>query len=132
MFKSTIVIALRCLRKHIRFTALNIFGLCLGLLTCGLILFYVFDEINFDRYNDHVERIYRVNTNVKTGATVTSRAIASPAVAGALLSSFPEVEKAVRLFPGGGQIFKKDKEYIIENRTVYCDTDIFQIFTLPM
>jgi putative ABC transport system permease protein len=132
MFKNMIVVALRSLRKQIGFTALNIFGLFLGLLTCGLIGFYVFDEINFDRFNDNIERIYRVNTVIKNGATVTTRAIASPAIAGAMLSSFPEVEKTVRLFPGGGQIFRNGKEFVTENKTVYCDADFFQIFTLPM
>jgi putative ABC transport system permease protein len=92
----------------------------------------VSDELSFDRYNTKAGRIFRVNTELKTGSTITSRAIASPAIAEALVNNFQEVEKTVRLFPGGGQLFKKGVEFVQEDKVAYCDPDIFDVFTLPM
>ena len=132
MFRNAIKTALRSILKNGGFTFLNVLGLALGILTCIFITFYISDELSFDKYNIKADRIFRVNTDLKTGATITYRAIASPAVAPALESGFPEVEKAVRLFPGGGQLFKNGAEFIQEDKAVYCDPDIFDVFTLPM
>ena len=132
MFRNSIKTALRSLLKNKGFTFLNIFGLALGLVTCLLIVFYVSDELSFDKYNIKADRIFRVNTDLKTGATISTRAIASPAIAAALINSFPEVEKAVRFLPGGKQLFKKADEFVQEDKVLYCDPDIFDVFTLPM
>jgi putative ABC transport system permease protein len=59
--------AWRTLLKNKGFTAINVLGLALGLTTCLLIVFYVFDELSYDRYNEKLERIYRVNTDVRFG-----------------------------------------------------------------
>jgi putative ABC transport system permease protein len=132
MFRNAIKTAVRSLLKNKGFTFLNIFGLTLGLLTCMYIIFYVSDELSFDRYNIKADRIFRVNTDLKTGATITSRAITTPAIAAALVNNFPEVEKTVRFFQGGGQLFKNGEEFVQEDKVVYCDPDIFDVFTLPM
>ena len=64
MIKNIFKTALRTLLKNKGFTAINVFGLALGLATCLLIVFYVFDELSYDRYNTNADRIYRVNDDV--------------------------------------------------------------------
>ena len=44
MIKNYIKTAFRSLMKNKGFTFINVFGLALGLATCLLIVFYVFDE----------------------------------------------------------------------------------------
>jgi len=65
MFKNYLKTAFRSLLKNKGFTFINVLGLALGLATCLLIVFYVFDELSYDRYNTKYDRIYRVNTDLK-------------------------------------------------------------------
>src|SRR5450432_2180155 len=131
MFKNNIKTAFRSLLKNKVFTFLNVAGLALGITTCLIIVLYVVDEFSFDKYNLKSDRIFRVNTDIKYGDNATSRAIAAPAIAQALVSQFPEVEKAVRLLPDG-ELVKKGNEFIREDKVAYCDNSIFDVFTLPM
>ena len=107
-------------------------GLAIGLATCLLIIFYVRNELSFDRFNSKYKRIFRINTDLRYGGTTTSFAITAAPVANALVNNFSEVENAVRLAPAVGMRFKKGNEIIQENKVVYCDPSIFDIFTLPM
>src|SRR5258708_14490418 len=97
MFKNYIKTAFRSLLKNKGFTFLNVLGLSLGLATCLLIVFYVADELSYDRYNVKADRIFRVNTDMKLGDNITNFAIAAPAVSPSLTGNFPEIERSVRL-----------------------------------
>jgi putative ABC transport system permease protein len=131
MFKNYIKTAFRSLLKNKGFTAINVLGLALGLATCLLIVFYVIDELSYDRFNTKADRIYRTNTDIKYGGNTSSYAISPPPMAAAL-GGFPEVEKAVRLIASTGTRFRKGNENIIENQVAYADPGIFDVFTLPM
>jgi putative ABC transport system permease protein len=132
MMKNYIRTALRSLKRNKGFTILNITGLTTGLAVCLLIIFYVIDETGYDRYNSNGDRIYRVNTDTKLNGSTTSSAIAAPKVAEALQLNFPEIEKTVRLLPDDEARFKKGAELVLENKVLYCDAAIFDVFTLPM
>lgn len=132
MLRNYIKTAIRSLQKNKGFTAINILGLALGLATCLLIVFYVADELSYDNYNTKADRIYRVNANINFGGTASSLAITPPPLAAALTSNFPEVEKAVRLLHDVGVRIKKGNENIQEDKVVYSNPGIFDIFTLPM
>jgi putative ABC transport system permease protein len=124
--------AFRSFKKNKGFTFLNITGLTIGLAVCLLIIFYVFDETSYDRFNSKGDRIYRVNSDTKINASITSSAIAAPKVAEALQLNFPEIERTVRLLPDEEVRFKKGEELVVEKNTLLCDPSIFDIFTLPM
>jgi putative ABC transport system permease protein len=132
MIKNYIKTAFRSLQKNKGFTAINVLGLALGLATCLLIVFYVFDELSYDRYNTKHERIYRVNTDIKAGGNVTSFAVSAPPVGDALVKEFPEVERAMRIGQGINIRFKKGNDVLDEKKAFYCDNAIFNIFTLPL
>lgn len=132
MFKNYIKTAFRNLLKNKGFTAINVLGLALGLATCLLIVFYVVDELSYDRYNVKADRIYRLNTDIKFGGNSNSYAVSTPPLAAALKNNFPEVEKTVRLISSVGTRIKKGNENIIEYKVAYADPSIFDVFTLPM
>jgi putative ABC transport system permease protein len=132
MIRNYIKTAFRSLLKNKGFTFINVLGLALGLTTCLLIVFYVFDELSYDRYNTKADRIYRVNTDLKAGSNETSFAITAPPVADALLKEFPEVESAMRIGAAANIRFKKDNGVIDEKNSFYCDAALFNIFTLPL
>ena len=118
--------------KRKKFTLLNILGLTLGLTTFLYITLYVVDELRYDRYNRNADRIYRVNTDMKLTDHISYMADAAPPVAQTLRDNYPEVQSAVRLLPQGGRRFLKGTQPVQENRIVFCDPDIFEVFTLPM
>ncbi|HEX6431751.1 MAG TPA: ABC transporter permease [Niastella sp.] len=132
MIKNYCKTAFRTLKKNKGFTFLNIIGLTMGLAVCLLIIFYVIDETSYDRYNSKGNRIYRVNTDKKINGSITSSAVAAPKVAEALQLNFPEIEKTVRLLPDEEVRFKKGDEFVMEKNALYCDSTIFDIFSLPM
>jgi putative ABC transport system permease protein len=132
MIRNYIKTAFRNLLKNKGFTAINVLGLALGLATCLLIVFYVFDELSFDRYNVNLERIYRVNNEIKFGGNENIYSESPAPTAAALKSDFPEIEQVTRFRQRGGNQVKKGAQNIQEDNMVYADPGIFDVFTLPM
>ena len=132
MIRNYFKTAFRRLKKNKGFTAINVLGLSIGLATCLLILFYVCDELSFDRYNANADRIYRINEDIKFGTKTVSGATTAPSVAQALKSNLPGIEDAVRLkFAGGIKVTKGDN-HLYESKAVYADASLFNVFTLRM
>ncbi len=132
MFKNYLKTAFRNLAKNKGFTFINVFGLALGLATCMLIVFYVFDELSYDRFNVKADRIYRVNNDIKFGGNASSYAVSPAPLAAAFLAELPEVEQVVRFRYKGGFQVKKGDQKIKERRIIYADPSVFSIFTFPM
>ena len=89
----------------------NVLGLALGLATCLLIVFYVVDELSYDRYNTKADRIYRANADIKFGGNASSYGVTPPPLAAAMMANIPEVEKAVRITAAIDSRFKKGRAY---------------------
>jgi putative ABC transport system permease protein len=132
MIKNYFKTAYRTLLKNKGFTAINVLGLALGLATCLLIVFYVFDELSYDRYNTKIDRIYRINSEIKFGGNENSYAVCPAPTAAALKATFPEVEQVVRFRSRGGFQVKKGNQDIEEDNMIYTDPSIFDVFTINM
>lgn len=63
MFKNYLTTALRVLVKNKLYSAINIFGLAVGIAACLLILMFVLDEFSYDNFWPSADRIYRVQTS---------------------------------------------------------------------
>jgi len=112
MIRNYIKTAFRSLMKNKGFTFINVLGLALGLATCLLIVFYVFDELSYDRYNTKADRIYRVNEDLKLGENNVLYAVCMPPLAQALKSDFPYVENTVRIkYAGLSHVKKRHYQY---------------------
>src|SRR3569833_1946912 len=102
MIKNYLKTAFRSLKKNRAFTAINILGLALGFTASLLIVFYVTDDLSYDRYNVNADRIYRVNEDLKLGGNKVQYAVCMPPLAQILKTDFPDVENTVRIKRGGG------------------------------
>lgn len=60
MFKNYFKIAVRNLLKHKSFTAINIFGLSLGMAVTMLIGLWVWDELSYNKGHEHYDRIAEI------------------------------------------------------------------------
>lgn len=129
MINNNLKIAWRNLNKHRLFSAINIFGLALGLAAFWLMTLYVTDELSYDRYNVKADRIFRVAQHGKWGTGSFDLAITSAPYAPALKADYPEVEDAARIDPeGGGKITYRDK-HIEADDIAIADNAVFNIFT---
>jgi len=124
--------AYRSLLKNKGFTALNILGLSLGLISCLLIIFYVVDELSYDGYNTKANRIYRVNEDLKLGENNVFYAVAMPPLAKTLKAEFSYVENTVRIKNAGSLHVKLNNSSVLENGFAFADPSLFDVFTLPM
>lgn len=131
MIKNYFKIAWRNLLGNKLYSAINIGGLAMGLAACLLIVFYVVDELSYDRYNTNADRIYRVNEDLKLGDNKVQYAVTMPPLAQTLKREFPGVENAVRIRKASISI-KKGDEYLVENDAVFTDPSVFDVFTLPL
>ena len=97
MVKNYLKMALRNLLKHKGHTAINVFGLAVGMACFLLILFYVQDESSFDKFHKDYDRIYRITEVNYSDGGENMLANAYSAIGPALQSDFPEFEAFVRI-----------------------------------
>jgi len=138
MIRNYIKTAYRSLLKNKGFTAINVLGLSVGLATCLLIVFYVVDELSYDKYNVNADRIYRITENVKLHGNEGSYAGTEKPLMDAL-KVFPQIEKVVRLIPVNSLFLSPQKFYIRkgnsniqERNIVFAESNLFDVFTLHM
>ncbi len=138
MIRNYLKIAYRSLKKNRGFTAINVLGLSAGLATCLLIVFYVVDELSYDRYNVNAGNIYRITEQIKFNGNEFSSAVSEAPLAGSI-NTLPAIKKYARLLPTESlylsprkYFIKKGNQDIQENNIVFAESNIFDVFTLPM
>lgn len=132
MIKNYLKVAFRNLWEHKSFSAINIFGLAVGIATCLLIIVFVMDELSYDKFNKKADRIYRVDGDINFGGTHFILAVAPDPMGATLKKDFPQVEQYVRFRDYGGFRVKKDNENLQENKVIHVDSTLFDVFTLPL
>lgn len=132
MFKTNLIIALRNLLKHKFYSFLNITGLAIGIATCLLIFLFVRDELNYDRYNENADRIYRIIADFKLGGNELLTPDLGAPTGPAFLNDFPEVENYVRIQTTGGWFVQYGDKSFKETEVLRADSTLFDIFTLPL
>jgi len=98
MLTNYLKIAWRNLRKYRAFSLINIVGVAIGLACFLLIALYVRDELSYDRYNEHADRVYRVERTFLSsdGAPSLRLAQAAPPFGPLIKQDFPEAEEVAR------------------------------------
>ena len=130
MFKNYFKIAWRNLRRNKSFSAINIFGLSIGIACCLIIMLFVQDELSYDRYNKKADRIVRVVFRGSINGEKMKEANVMPPVAQTLKADYPEVLQATRLRTDAPLVTYDDKTFK-ENEFAFADSNFFQVFTLP-
>src|SRR4051812_5363770 len=98
MIKNYFKIAFRNLWKNKGYSAINIFGLAIGLATCLLISLYIYNELSFDRFNTNANRIYRINSDLRFGGGDLHMTQTSDMMGQLLKKDYPQVEQYTRIF----------------------------------
>ena len=91
MYKNYFTIAWRTFLKNKGYSSINITGLAVGLAACILITLYVHYELSYDKFHEHADRIYRVNSEIKFGDNDLDLALVAAPFGAAAKTEFPQV-----------------------------------------
>lgn len=132
MIRNLLLVALRNFKRDKWYSLLNILGLTIGITFGVFLIFYIKDELSYDRYNKKADRIYRINSYIKEPEKETMNwAITQYPLAPTLIKDFPEVEEAVRFVGNGKTMYKNGDIRFFEEKVFYTDSSIFRVFTHP-
>ena len=129
MIKNYLKIAWRYLWQYKVFAFINIFGLAFGLGCCLLMVLYIQNELNFDRFNKNANVIYRVafSDYLNQGGSATTPLPIGPA----LKDQIPEVKEVTRISYQDPYLIKYERNEYFEPIS-FADADIFKIFSIPL
>ena len=128
MLRSYLKVALRSLIRSRGFTAITVIGLAMSLAICLLILTFVWEQKNYDRFHEHGDHIVRILSDIVVGGEVTAETAAAPApLAPVLQQLVPGIEATSRI----GQIRSVAvNDGISANVTgLYAEPSFFELFS---
>ena len=141
MFSNYLTTAFRNLFKYKLYTFINITGLAIGIASFILIVIHVRDELSFDTFHEHADRIVRVQEDIRNNEGVISHnASTYTPLADVLNQEIPSIEKTVRLFQleddnavTATQLGNPDtQEKFREGGLYFVDSTFFDVFTYPL
>ncbi len=133
MLKNYMILAFRNIGKYKSYSFINIAGLAIGMACCILIILFVQDELSYDRHHEKADRIFRLVDSLDVSEPLSRYfALSSAPFAPALQKEFPEVEDAVRFFPGRRRMVSYGEKKYYEDGLIFADASLFHIFTIPL
>jgi putative ABC transport system permease protein len=134
MFKNYFKIAVRNLFKHKIFSLINVLGLAVGIAASVLIFLYVRDEKGYDKYNENVDRIYRLQADWSNKGDSKIHQLGTPSVlARTLRDHYPQVEAVAQFCGPLGDIVLRCGDIGVKESDAYiADPDVFRVFTFPL
>jgi putative ABC transport system permease protein len=130
MLKNIWLIALRNFKKDKWYSLLNVLGLTVGMTFSLFLIFYIIDELNYDRYHEKADRICRIVSYIQERDKNTNWTSTQLPLGPTLKKDFPEVEESVRMRSQERTLFKKGNDGFYETKIYYADSNIFKIFTI--
>ncbi len=131
MIGNYIKVALRNIASNKLTSAINIFGLSLGIACCVLLYLFVLDETTHDDFHQKLDRIYRIDLDfaMHTGDTLRLGATQLPLVPH-LVETFEDIEAGSR-FSHFRDVVKSDK-LIKRDLLTFVDPGFFDIFSFSI
>jgi putative ABC transport system permease protein len=130
MFKHYIKTAFRFLRRNRLYTIINALGLSISLAVSFIILLFVINEFSYNHCHKKRKQVYRVVNYYKEFKNTMS---GTPYVlAKTLKEEFPQVERAINVRYLRGFKLKLKDEFIDVRRAMATDSEVFDIFTIPV
>lgn len=133
MLKNYLRAALRNIKRKKIFSLINIIGMAVGMAGFAFFAHLAGVKLNSDKFHKNGKRIYSVIQVFSQENKENIHTAFSPGpLMTALMDEFPEIEKAVRVFPGGNIILKKDRDSFYEHNLLFVDPDFLNVFTFGL
>ncbi len=131
MLQNYFTIAFRNMMRQKGYTALNLTCLTLGITCCLFIFLFMQNELDYDRFHQNGDRVYRMVRVGERNGERAGVAWTSGPYATALQNDFPaEIVHTVRVMPGRALVTYGDKTFQ-EDRFYLIDSTFFDVFTYP-
>ncbi len=130
MIKNFIKIAYRNLLRSKGFSFLNISGVAIGMASAMLILLWVQDELNFDRFHEKTDRIYMMYGRNKINGQLLAVSQTPEIMESTLKQNYPEVEDAVRYNNVTFLMTVGDKHLNVQG--AFADSGFLSTFSYPL
>ncbi|TFF39670.1 ABC transporter permease [Mucilaginibacter psychrotolerans] len=128
MIKSYLKIAWRGIANNKTSFIINVGGLAMGMAVSFMLLLYVYNEYNFDKFHANGERLYQVFKNQPSNGEIRTKTFTQQLLAGVLKNDFPEVENVARINESKDALISfKDKG--LKANTIAADPALFDLFT---
>ena len=126
MLVKTLQFAFRKLRRVQLTSGINIAGLAIGLAFFSLLVAFVRDELNFDRFHENADRIYIMTSQFRDRFLGGTHHF----IAEMIESEYPEVQSTLRLAMNNKPIRWQDRTTVKD--IVFSDPEFFDFFTFPL
>ncbi len=131
LFKNYFMSLVRNAARDKFFTIINLLGLAVGITASILIFIYIQDQVTYDRNNEKLDRIYRLEGDFFINEKQDLIAITQIPLGPTLKDEYPEVEEFTRILNRPGLYFEKGEDAFKEDSIAFADSTIFRVFTIP-
>jgi putative ABC transport system permease protein len=131
MLKNYFKVAVRQLLKNKGYSFLNIMGLSLGMACALLIMLWVYDEYQYNKFHNNYSRLYKVLENQTYEGKVFTFAALPGRFGPAVKEEIPEVQYAARADWGSMGMFSLGDKSIYENG-MFVDPDFLEMFSFNL
>ena len=130
MIFRNLLIGWRNIKKNGIFSVINILGLSLGIAVVILILFWVVDELNYDKSQQNLDHIYTVYEHQQYSEGQELFTFCTPfPLSGYLMDNYPEIEHATTFWVSSEQRFKYNNTELKEGPVLCADKEFLNIFS---
>ena len=130
MLRNYLKIAFRNLWKRKGYSAINIFGLSIGVAATIILSLYAYNELSFDQFNEHAEDTYMVYKQRITPSGTQDAFDTWVPLKDELERSFPSVVSAVRQYSSRAWVEVGQEKF--QERVTYTDESLFDIFSFDL
>jgi len=137
MIKNYFKIAFRNITRNKASSFINISGLAIGITCVIFILFYVQDELRYDRFFNQAGHIYQVNIEGNMGGQEFLSGTTPPPAGITLLNTFPEIETYTRMYNASDEVVrsgenKQVQNYFTERNVHGVDSNFLEVFNYKL
>ncbi|MCB2207120.1 MAG: ABC transporter permease [Bacteroidetes bacterium] len=133
MIFNYIKLGIRNLLHQKSYTIINIVGLSIGIAAFLLIFLHIQYELGFNKHIPEAERLYRcVEIQQAPGVGEQHVAVTMGPLAEALVTDFPEIEKAVRMLYWGSRPIQYNEQFFNQEFVVFTDPEVFELFGVKL
>lgn len=131
MIRNYLLIAFRNIFRNKLFSVVNLLGLAFGIASSLFIFLWVAEEMSYDKFHEHHERLYRVmeNQHYADGQIYTFAATPGP-MAPFIQDKYPEIERASRFTWPITSLFQHGTTSFYESGH-YVDPQFLEMFSFP-
>lgn len=133
MWKNYIKVTIRNLSRNKAFNLINISGLAIGLASSVFIILYIVNQLNFDRFNEKGEQIYRLYIDGKMSGEELRGAWTSAVFGPVFYDEIPEITQMCRFdFNDNILVYNDPASKHLENHIMYTDSTFFDVFSIRL